>query len=444
MLGGRTRWRQLTLIMVMVLAIVMMHRTTVFADMNAPPPASSLPSVSAPADTEPAALPTEGSLLENPGNATGDGSGTASANEVVHNSADEQLENLQTQPLEKYWSHLQADYGGYLPDVSGVGIVRAILDSGGLNLHGLFHGVLRYFFSEVFDNAQLLGGILVLSVLAAVLESVQSAFERKTVSQVAYAMIFLVLMVLAIKSFTEAIGYATHAIESMNDFMLATVPLVVTLIAASGALASAAFFQPILLFAVHLISNIVFLFVFPLVFFSALLDIVSALSPRYQLTRLAGLLRTVGVATLGIALSVFLGITTVQGLGKGVADGVTLRTAKFAVSTFVPVIGKALSDAAETVASASMLVKNAVGMAGLVIVACIALFPALKILAMCLIYNGSAALMQPLGDTPMVACLGALSKSLILVFATVAAVALMFFMAICILLLSANLAVVMA
>jgi stage III sporulation protein AE len=198
------------------------------------------------------------------------------------------------------------------------------------------------------------------------------------------------------------------------------------------------------LFAVHLISNIVFLFVFPLVFFSALLDIVSALSPRYQLTRLAGLLRTVGVATLGITLSVFLGITTVQGLGKGVADGVTLRTAKFAVSTFVPVIGKALSDAAETVASASMLVKNAVGMAGLVIVACIALFPALKILAMCVIYNGSAALMQPLGDTPMVACLGALSKSLILVFATVAAVALMFFMAICILLLSANLAVVMA
>lgn len=417
----RTRWRQFALVMVMVLVILLTHRATAVADINAPPFATAN-GVAAVTDAENGSTP----------------------GQVIRKAADEQFDQLHTQPLEQFWTHLQQDYGGYLPDVSGVGLIRAILDSGGPNLHGLFYGVLRYFFSEVFDNVQLLGGILILSVLAAVLESVQSAFERKTVSQVAYAMIFLVLMVLVIGSFTEAIGYAKHAIQSMNDFMLATVPLVVTLMAASGALASAAFFQPILLFAVHFISNVVFLFVFPIVFFSALLDIVSALSPRYQLTRLAGLLRTAAIATLGISLSVFLGITTVQGLGKGIADGVTLRTAKFAVSTFVPVIGKAMADAAETVASASMLVKNAVGIAGLVTVSCIALFPALKILAMALIYNGSAALMQPLGDSPMVACLGALSKSLILVFASVAAVALMFFMAICILLLSANLAVVMA
>lgn len=412
-LRGRTRWRQIVLAMVMVLALLLTQRGTAIADTNGPP-----------------------SVTENAVDST--------PAQDIHHAADQQLDELQAPPLEQFWSRLQVDYAGYLPDVSGAGIVKTILDNGGLNLHGLFHGVLRYFFAEVFNNMALLGGILVLSVLAAVLESVQSAFERTTVSQVAYAMIFLVLMVLAIGSFTEAIGYAKHAIQSMNDFMLASVPLVVTLIAASGALASAAFFQPMLVFAVHLISNVVFLFVFPLVFFAALLDIVSALSPRYQLTRLAGLLRTVSVASLGISLSVFLGITTVQGLGKGIADGVTLRTAKFAVSTFVPIIGKAMSDAAETVASASMLVKNAIGMAGLVIVACIALFPALKILAMALIYNGSAALMQPLGNGPMVSCLGALSKSLILVFASVAAVALMFFMAICILLLSANLAVVMA
>ncbi|GMA52393.1 stage III sporulation protein AE [Alicyclobacillus contaminans] len=331
-----------------------------------------------------------------------------------------------------------------MPDVSGQDLVHAVLHSGGINPSGLANGLLRYFFSEVFDNAQLLGGILVLSVLAAMLESLQSAFEQQAVSQVAYAMIFLVLMALAIGSFTEAIGYARHAIQSMNDFMLSTVPLVVTLLAASGALASAAFFQPMLVFSVHLISNVVFLVVFPLVFFAAVLDIVSALSPRYQLTRLAGLIRTGSVVVLGLSLSAFIGVTSVQGLGKGIADGVALRVAKFSAKTLVPVIGGALSDAAETVVSASLLVKNAVGIAGLIVIACLALFPALKILALAFIYNGSAALMQPLGETPMVRCLGALSKSLILVFASVAAVALMFFLAICILLASANLAVVMA
>ncbi|WP_029420146.1 stage III sporulation protein AE [Alicyclobacillus macrosporangiidus] len=366
------------------------------------------------------------------------------AGDSARAAAEQQLEQLPVQSIERFWHDLQAEYGGFLPDVPGGSIVRSILDSGGFNLHGIAAGVVRYFLHEVLDNAQLLGGILVLSVLAALLESMQAAFERQAVSQIAYFVVFLVLLVLAIGSFTEAVGTAKHAIQSMTDFMLATVPLVVTVMAASGSLVSAAFFQPLLLFAVHLISNVVFLFVFPLIFFAAVMEIVSALSPRYSLTRLAGLLRTGGVAILGLCLSAFLGVTAVEGLGKGVADGVALRTAKFAVSTFVPVVGKAVADAAETVASASLLVKNAIGAAGLVIVAFIALFPVLKILALSLIYHGSAALMQPLGDNPMVNCLAAIGKSMVLLFASVTAVALMFFFAICILLVSANLAVIMA
>ncbi|WP_169787898.1 stage III sporulation protein AE [Alicyclobacillus ferrooxydans] len=371
---------------------------------------------------------------------SGQSPGTESLNQV----AQSQLDSLPTGVIEQYWNSLQQQYGGYLPDAQSGNIIRSILENGGWNLHGLIHGILRYFFSEVFDNIRLLGAILLLSVLAVILQSLQSAFEQQTVSQIAYAVIFFVLIGLAIGSFTEAVGYAKHAIQSMTDFMLATVPLVVTLMAASGAVTSAAFFQPMLVFAVHLISNVIFLFVFPMIFFAAILDLVSSLSPRYQVTRLAGFFRTAGVATLGLCLSAFLGVASVQGLGKGVADGVTLRLAKFSVNTFVPIVGKAMSDAAETVVSASMLVKNAVGVAGLLIVLCLALFPALKILALSMIYNGSAALMQPLGDGPMVKTLGSLSKTLVLVFACVAAVALMFFMAICILLLSANIAVVMS
>lgn len=372
--------------------------------------------------------------------------GTAAAPTVragVQASANQQLDEIPSQTIDNYWRHLQTDYGGYIPDVAGESIVRAVMDNGGLNLRGLVHGLLRYFLSEVFDNAALMGTILILAVLAAVLESLQTAFERQTVSQVAYAIVYLVLMVLAIGSFTEAIGYAKHAIETMTGFMLATVPLMVTLLAGSGAFASAAFFHPVLLFSAHLISNVVYLVAFPLIFFAALLDITSALSPRYKLTRLAGLLRTGSIAVLGLSMSVFLGVTAVQGAGKGIADGVALRLTKTAAQTFVPILGKAFSDAADTVLSASMLLKNAVGIAGLVIVAAIALFPALKILALSFIYSGSAALMQPLGDSPLITVLATLSKSLVLVFACVAAVSLMFFVSLCILLVSANLAVIM-
>lgn len=359
-------------------------------------------------------------------------------------TATQQLDSLPTQSIDQFWRSLEQQYGGYLPDASGESLVKAIFEHGSFNFHSFVTGILRYLFSEVFDNARLLGGILILSVIAAMLESVQAAFERQTVSQVAYAVVFLVLMVLAIGSFTEAVGYARHAIQVMSDFMLSALPLLIALLAASGALASAAFFHPLMLFAVHLTSNVVFAIVFPLIFFAAILDLTSALSPRYALTRLAGLFRGISLAVTGVCLSVFVGVSAVQGATEGIVDGAALRSVKFGLKAFAPVVGSHLSDAWETVASASLLVKNAAGIAGLVVVACLALFPALKILAMCLIYSGSAALMQPLGDTPLVNCLGAIGKSMLYVFASVVAVALMFFVAICVLLAAANLAVVMS
>ncbi|GLV13763.1 stage III sporulation protein AE [Alicyclobacillus hesperidum] len=368
----------------------------------------------------------------------------AQAQSAIQQAAQTQLDHLPTRTIDEYWQDLLNEYGGYLPNLSGPGLVKSILHNGPPNFVSVTHGLLRYFFQELVDDAGLLGSILILCVAGAVLKTLQTSFEQESISELADMVVCFVLIALVAHSLIETIGAARHAIETMNHFMLATVPLTVTLLAASGSLASAAFFQPMLLFTVHFVSNLVFYVVFPLIFFAAVLDLTSALSVRYTLSRLAGLIRTVSVAVLSFGLAVFIGISTVQGAGKGIVDGVVLRTMKLGVSTFVPVVGKAISDAAETVLSASLLVKNAVGVAGLVIITLIAVFPALKILAVATMYGGSAALMQPLGETPIVTCLGALGKTMVLVFACVAGVALMFFFAICILLASANLAVMTA
>ena len=76
-------------------------------------------------------------------------------------------------------------------------------------------------------------------------------------------------------------------------------------------------------------------------------------------------------------------------------------------------------------------------------VALLAAFPALKILALGFIYNLSAALLQPLGDSPVIGCLSTIGKSMIFVFAAVATVGLMFFLAITILIAAGNLTVMM-
>ncbi|WP_243767132.1 stage III sporulation protein AE [Paenibacillus agricola] len=355
----------------------------------------------------------------------------------------EQAEKLQTDPVEQYWTRLMTTYGGYFPDSRTPTFNELLTGAKDFRMSTIFSGIFRYFFHELVYNGKLLASIVVLSIFSMILETLQSAFEKNNVSKVAYAITFMVLMIIAANSFSVAIGYANAAISEMIHFMIAIVPLLLTLLASMGNVVSVSVLHPLIVFMIHAVGTAIYLVVFPLLFFSAVLHIVSSLSDKYKVTQLANLLRTISVGCLGVFITVFLGVVSVRGVGSAVVDGVTIRTAKYIAGNFVPVVGKMFSDASETVIGASLLVKNAVGLAGLIILLILCAFPALKIMALAFIYNLSAAVMQPLGDSPIIACLDTIGKSLIYVFAALAVVGLMFFLAITMLIAAGNLSVMM-
>lgn len=370
------------------------------------------------------------------GGATGDDSKAAEPNAKA--MLEEQLGAVETEPVEKYWNKLREEYGGYFPDQRVPSFSEMLMPGGGLSLTDVLQGLLRYLWHEVLYNGKLLVTIVMLSVFSMVLETLQNAFERNAISRVAYSISYMVLIIIAVNSFHVAIGYAREAIENMITFMLAMVPLLLTLLASMGSIITVSVLHPLIIFMIHVVGTVIYTFVFPLLFFSAVLHIASALTEKFKVTQLANLLRTIAVGALGVLLTIFLGVISVQGATGAVTDGVTLRTAKFVTGNFVPVVGRMFSDAADTVISASMLAKNAVGLAGVIILLFLSAFPALKILTLALIYNVSAAVMQPLGDSPIVGCLQTIGKTMIYVFGALAAVSLMFFLAVTIILTAGN------
>jgi stage III sporulation protein AE len=126
-----------------------------------------------------------------------------------------------------------------------------------------------------------------------------------------------------------------------------------------------------------------------------------------------------------------------------VTDGITLRTAKFITGNFIPVLGRMFTEATDTVISASLLLKNTVGILGVAILICIAAFPAIKILSLALIYKIAAAVLQPLGGGPVISCLDVISKSVIYIFAAMAIVSLMFFLSLTVIITAGNLTMMM-
>jgi len=356
----------------------------------------------------------------------------------------QQAEALPKDQVESYWENLMKDYGGFFPDQKVPSFMDILLPGGdSFNVKNVFSALGSFMWHEVLYNGKLLVTIVMLSIMSMILETLQSAFERKTVSKVAYSLCYMVIIVLAINSFNVAIGYAKEAIDRMIDFMMAMVPLLFALLASMGNVVTVSVTHPLIIFMINTVGTLIHTLIFPLLFFSAVLHLVSSISDKYKLTQMANLLRNISVGFLGVLLTIFLGVISVQGITSSVTDGVTIRAAKYVSGSFIPVVGKMFADATDTVISASLLIKNSIGLVGVIIILFLCAFPAIKILVLALIYNISAAIMQPLGDSPITTCLETIGKSMLYVFAALAAVGLMFFLAITIMLTAGNVTVMM-
>ncbi|WHY84589.1 stage III sporulation protein AE [Neobacillus novalis] len=356
---------------------------------------------------------------------------------------DTQLKALDLAELKQFWEDITNKYGGFLPESQKGSLYDFVKGDKKFSFKQWGQGVLKFAFHEFVANGKLLGSLIMLTIFSMFLQSMQNAFEKSAISKVAYSIVYMVLVILALNSFHIAIDYTNEAIGTMISFVLALVPLLLALIAASGGIVSAAFFHPVILFLMNMSGLFMQYIILPLLFLATLLSIVSTMSEQYKVSQLAALLRNWSIGLMGLFLTVFLGVISVQGASAAVTDGVTIRTAKFVTGNFIPVIGRMFTDATDTVVTASVLLKNTVGIAGVAILLIIVAFPAIKILMIAFIYKFAAAILQPLGGGPIITCLDIISKSVIYVFAALAIVSLMFFLSITVIVAAGNLTMMM-
>ncbi|AXF54786.1 stage III sporulation protein AE [Salicibibacter kimchii] len=362
-----------------------------------------------------------------------------SAEEMLDEQMDEQMDRLGLSEIETFWEDIRTEYESFLPESQRGELSDFIQGERQFNPADWGQAFLRFIFHEITSNLALLGTLLLLTVFTMVLRALQNAFEHAAVSKIAYSVTFTVLIIIAMNSFYVAMSYAQEAVQSMVTFLMALLPMLLSLLAITGAASSAALFHPLIIVLVNTSGLLIDRLVLPLLFVSALLSVISTMSEKFQLSKLAALIRNAAMAILGAFLTVFLAAVSVQGATAAVTDGITVRTAKYIAGNFVPVVGRMFTDATDTVIGASLLLKNTVGVAGLAILFVIIAFPALKILALAIIFQLSAAVMQPLGGGPLGTCLSLFAKTVLFMFAAVAVVSLMFFLAITIIITSGNL-----
>ncbi|MBR3740086.1 MAG: stage III sporulation protein AE [Clostridia bacterium] len=281
------------------------------------------------------------------------------------------------------------------------------------------------------------------AVLCGVLRRLRLSFARPALGEALDGACFLLLAGCMAQDLGAHMRLTQDAVAGMADLMQSLFPLLLTLLAAVGGTAGAAFFQPAVVAACGTMTELVRSVSLQLALAAGTASILSHLSPRMRISRLCSLLKTGASWTLGVGFTVFISVTALQSLGAAAADGVSIRAAKYAVDHFVPVVGGMFADTMDTLVGASLLIKNALGITGLLLLLSAGAVPMLQTLAAAMAYRACAALLEPLSDDRASGCIQDFSDILMLLFVIQLSVGAMFLLLVAQMLVVGNLTVML-
>lgn len=342
-------------------------------------------------------------------------------------------DDKQVESLYNYISNMKTD-SEILKDLNAKDYVKEYMKSGDgkFSFKKIVNAVISYSLKEISTSFKLMAEILIIAIVCALLNNLQRAFSSDELSNIAYFACYALLIVIISKSFYVAVGLAKDTISEMTNFMAALIPVLMALLASVGGFTEATVMDPIIIGTINLNARIYVNIIIPLILIGFVLQFVNSISDEYKISNLTKLINQVAIWAQGVIMTIFIGVVTIRGITSKTIDQVTVKTAKYAVDNFVPIVGKCLSDAISTVAGYSLLLKNSLSGLGLVIILFLVLYPVVKLIIMSLTFKLTAALIEPVSDKKLVNCISSVGNSITLIMSCVISISIMFFIMIAI------------
>lgn len=290
--------------------------------------------------------------------------------------------------------------------------------------------VLNIFIAEVKDNFRLVLKLIVIVFLSAFIKNLQGSFKDSAVGELAYFACYAAVVTMLALGFQSVLGYAGEVLDAINNITGFAIPSLLALLISSGNVVSGSTLQPILLFAIQAAVNVFRNVFLPLCLMAGILFIVSGLSEKIKITGMASLLKQVVTWGLKGILVLFGSLVAIQGVSGAIIDGAAVKTAKTAINTFIPVAGKYMADAADTIISCALVVKNTAGVVTMIVTLVTCCIPIIKMFVIILMYKFAAAIIEPFAEERFFDCITDVSDCMNVVLGVVGASIFMFLLSI--------------
>jgi len=236
--------------------------------------------------------------------------------------------------------------------------------------------------------------ILALLIILSLISSVLISFiTNAAIVEIARFSSYCISALFILVFFKSVAEECSSGIKDLTDFMTVSFPVFSGIIASGGYVSTASSMQinftVVSVFLTQIINNILI----PLLYSCGLLSITDAMTSTANINQFISLVRKIIKYIIGLSLTVFAGILTFTGFTSITADNLAMKTAKYAVANFVPVVGACLSEALSSMMHSSVILKNSVGIVGFSAIIAICFYPIAKTAIYVLVFKLSASVL---------------------------------------------------
>ena len=173
--------------------------------------------------------------------------------------------------------------------------------------------VLNLLGQEFIESLKGIGSILVIILVHSLLKSISESLENDNISKLIYYVQYILIVTIVLTNFSDIIKIVQETCTNLVGFMNMLVPLLISLMLYTGSITTSSIIEPIILFMINFIGNLIQTIIIPLVLIFASLIILSKLTDKIQIDRLSKILKSGIIWTLSITLTIFVGVISLEG-----------------------------------------------------------------------------------------------------------------------------------
>lgn len=274
--------------------------------------------------------------------------------------------------------------------------------------------------------------ILLLGILSAILSNISDAFESKGSAQVSFYIISLLLAGILLHAMREVSQLGSGVLADLTLFMQTLIPTFIATTAFVSGEGSAAAFYASSLLAIWIVETVLAQVILPLAELFILLNFVNHLLQEDILLPFMELIKSAILFSLKTVLGIIIGIQTIQGLLAPALHTLKASAIHRAVSS-IPGIGGGINMVTQTVISSAIVVKNSIGVAGMIFLVLLSVSPVLELLAITAMYKITGAMIGVLSEKKLSACISNMGEGIKLIMKTVVTAMVLFMISIALL-----------